>query len=260
MQINPYSLGLRPSPNMSVQGSGMFLMMALQQQLMSIMYGLLSTMHSGFGEPSGVLPGLANFGGPLAQGGSQPRRGGNGLQNFLGGKSGPANLGSTPAQRGGSSRFNVASFNVLGSSHTAAGGNKPGKAGGVSRMRGAVAAMKSHNVDIAGMQEFQKDQQAAFKRMAPNFGVVAEKDNAVVYNKDKFKLLEKRSVSIPYFEGHMRKMPVVKLQDKATGKKTWVVNIHNPAERVRRRSNCHRPQTLFWHRSPTRKAPPPVPG
>ncbi|MBX3171719.1 MAG: endonuclease/exonuclease/phosphatase family protein [Candidatus Eremiobacteraeota bacterium] len=139
-------------------------------------------------------------------------------------------FGTTPPQPGGKSSFNVSSFNVLGSSHTNASGNKPGMNSGVDRMRGAVAAMKSHNVDIAGMQEFQGDQQAAFKRLAPNFGVVGEKDNAIVYNKEKFRLVEKRSFSIPYFEGHKREMPIAKLEDKATGKQMWVVNIHNPAD------------------------------
>lgn len=153
---------------------------------------------------------------------------------FPSGSSPPSSLGAgfgTPApQPGGKSSFNVSSFNVLGSSHTNAGGNKPGLASGVDRMRGALAAMKSHNVDIAGMQEFQGDQQAAFKRLAPNFGVVGEKDNAIVYNKEKFRLVEKRSFTIPYFEGNKREMPIARLEDKATGKQMWVVNIHNPAD------------------------------
>ncbi|MBN9415371.1 MAG: endonuclease/exonuclease/phosphatase family protein [Candidatus Eremiobacteraeota bacterium] len=165
--------------------------------------------------------------------------GGGGLSSLLGGGGGAGlsqggqnfgGFGHTPAQPGGKSSFNVGSFNVLGSSHTGAGGNKAGKASGVDRMRGAVAAMKSHNIDVAGMQEFQGDQQAAFKRLAPNFGVVGEKDNAIVYNKDKFKLVEKRSFTIPYFEGNKREMPIAKLEDKATGKQMWVVNIHNPAD------------------------------
>lgn len=97
-------------------------------------------------------------------------------------------------------------------------------------MRGAVAAMKKHNIDVAGMQEFQGDQQKAFKRLAPDFGVVGTNDNAIVYNKKKFSLVKKDSFKIPYFEGHMKEMPIALLQDKATGKKMWVVNIHNPAD------------------------------
>ncbi|MFN8606807.1 MAG: endonuclease/exonuclease/phosphatase family protein [Vulcanimicrobiota bacterium] len=151
----------------------------------------------------------------------------------LSGSGGGGITGHTPpaySQPGGKASFNVASFNVLGSSHTAGGGNKPGMRDGAERMRGAVDAMQQHNVDIAGMQEFQGPQQAAFKKLAPGYAMAAEQDNAVVWNKDKFKLVERRSVTIPYFEGHARKMPVVQLEDRQTGKRVWVVNIHNPAD------------------------------
>ena len=215
-------------------------LLGLQQQLLTMMMGMLSSLiQNGFGGGGGSLPSVPNFGG----GGSF---GTGGLHEFLGGPSGgsgasgyrsgsasegrPGQRESTPSQPGGKSSFNVASFNVLGSSHTAPGGNKPEKASGVARMRGAVASMKRHNIDIAGMQEFQGDQQAAFKRLAPNFGVVGEKDNAIVFNKKKFRLVEKRTMTIPYFEGNARKMPIAKLEDKATGKQMWVVNIHNPAD------------------------------
>lgn len=218
-------------------------MLMMQQQFMTMMMGMISSLFQGAfggGSMGGNLPFSPSFGAGAGVGA------GNGLGGFLGGVSGAgggrgpkgprgaqggaANSGTTPAQPGGKSKFNVASFNVLGSSHTAPGGNKADKASGVSRMRGAVAAMKKHNVDIAGMQEFQPDQQAAFKRLAPNFGVVGDRDNAVVYNKKKFRLVEKRLFSIPYFGGQKRQMPVAKLEDKATGKQMWVVNIHNPAD------------------------------
>ena len=193
-------------------------------QLEMQMATLLASLMLGSPAPSAASPWSGLAGAPL---GSLVSGGGPGVQgrgrDF-------GNFATTPPQPGGKSSFNVSSFNVLGSSHTSSGGNKPGMDSGVDRMRGAVAAMKSHNVDIAGMQEFQGDQQAAFKRLAPNFGVVGEKDNAIVYNKEKFRLVEKRSFSIPYFEGRRREMPIAKLEDRATGKQMWVVNIHNPAD------------------------------
>lgn len=206
-------------------GTGLQAQMQQMLQLEMQMILMLSSLMLGSpnsGSPFGASPLSGLAGGGLAGGGL----GGGGL----GGKQNLGGFGTTPAQPGGKSSFNVSSFNVLGSSHTNAGGNKAGLDSGVDRMRGAVAAMKSHNVDIAGMQEFQGDQQAAFKRLAPNFGVVGEKDNAIVYNKEKFRLVEKRSFSIPYFEGNKREMPIAKLEDKATGKQMWVVNIHNPAD------------------------------
>lgn len=175
-------------------------MMQLEMLLLSMLTGLMGQ------SPRQVSPlGHASplGGGPLPQGYNQP---------------------------GGKSSFNIASFNVLGSSHTAAGGNKPGMASGVERMRGAVAAMKKNDVDIAGLQEFQGDQQKAFRKLAPGYGMAGEGDNAIVWNKSRFQLVEKREFTIPYFEGHPRKMPVVLLQDKQSGKRMWVVNVHNPAD------------------------------
>ncbi len=229
---------MNPANAMAPMG-GVMPMLMMQQQFMTMMMGMISSLfQGGFGGGAmggGNLPSIPNFG----TGG-----GNSGLGGFLGGPSGAGrgrgprgaggprggSFGTAPTQPGGKSKFNVASFNVLGSSHTAPGGNKADKASGVSRMRGAVAAMKKNNVDIAGMQEFQPDQQAAFKRLAPNFGVVGDRDNAIVYNKKKFRLVEKRLFSIPYFGGQKRQMPIAKLEDKATGKQMWVVNIHNPAD------------------------------
>lgn len=230
----------------ATMGSPMLAMMAMQQQCISMMMSLISSLfQGGFGGGNmlgaGGLPALGNFGGGGFGGGGLA-----GVGNFLGGGvggtrkgNGNGKFGSTPSQPGGSSKFNVASFNVLGSSHTAAGGNKAERPSGVSRMRGAVAAMKSHNIDIAGMQEFQGDQQKAFKQAMPNFGVYGDKDNAVVWNKEKFKLVDKKTFTIPYFEGQPRKMPVVKLQDKMTGKQMWVVTVHNPADTKNHPRNAH---------------------
>ena len=38
------------------------------------------------------------------------------------------------------------------------------------------------------------------------------------------------SVVVPYFNGHARRMPVLRLEDRATGAQTTFVNVHNPAD------------------------------
>jgi endonuclease/exonuclease/phosphatase family metal-dependent hydrolase len=43
-------------------------------------------------------------------------------------------------------------------------------------------------------------------------------------------MVDSKSLTIPYFEGHPRKMPAVLLEDKATGQRMWVLNVHNPAD------------------------------
>ena len=197
-------------------------MMQLELELMIMVASLM------LGSPNQVGGSLSGLSGISPSGG--------GAGSLLGGSGvgGGGISGHTPpapySQPGGKTSFNIASFNVLGNSHTAGGGNKAGMRDGADRMRGAVDAMEKHNVDIAGMQEFQGPQQAAFKKLAPGYAMAAEGDNAVVWNKEKFKLVERRSVTIPYFEGHGRKMPVVQLEDRQTGKRVWVVNIHNPAD------------------------------
>ena len=192
-------------------------MIQLQLQLMTMLLSLMSGS-----------PGVTGVGSQLASSPLGSMLSGGSAGGSSGGNTG--SFGTTPAQPGGKSSFNIASFNVLGSSHTAGGGNKPGMRSGEERMRGAVEALKSHNVDIAGMQEFQGDQQASFKKLAPGYGMAGEKDNAIVWNKEKFRLVERRSVTIPYFEGHKRQMPLVQLEDKSTSKRLWVVNVHNPAD------------------------------
>ena len=226
------------------------MMMALQQQLLSMTASLLSSLFGGgamgsspFSMGMGASPFAPNFGGAGGFGAS------GGLTDFLGapssagtqgprgGKGPKGGPGQAPGQPGGKSKFNVASFNVLGSGHTGPRGNQSEKADGVTRMRGAVATMKKHNVDIAGLQELAGDQKAAFQRLRPNFGVIEADDKAVVWNKDKFKLMEHRFVDIPHLTGDTTKIPVVKLKDKATGKEMWVVNIHNPADTKRYHHN-----------------------
>lgn len=131
---------------------------------------------------------------------------------------------------GGASTAKVASFNVLGASHTAAGGNKPEYKSGVDRVPGMVDQLKKHNVEIAGLQEFQDSQQDAFKKAAPGYALFGDKDNFVTWKTDRYETVDQKLFDIPYFEGNIRKMPAVKLKDKQTGKEVWVISVHNPAD------------------------------
>jgi endonuclease/exonuclease/phosphatase family metal-dependent hydrolase len=85
-------------------------------------------------------------------------------------------------------------------------------------------------VDVAGLQEFQGPQQQAFRAAKTGFAMSAREDNAIVWNDSKFRLVKESSITVPYFEGHQKKMPVVLLEDRATGKQAYFINIHNPAD------------------------------
>jgi hypothetical protein len=54
--------------------------------------------------------------------------------------------------------FTIASFNVLGHSHTVPGGNRKGYASSGVRMGYALAALQGNSADIVGLQEFQQPQ------------------------------------------------------------------------------------------------------
>lgn len=137
---------------------------------------------------------------------------------------------SAPGPVGGRSTARVASFNVLGASHTAAGGNKPGWASGVERVPNMIKELRDGGVEIAGLQEFQEPQQRAFAAANTGYELHGERDNVIAWKSDRYRKVGATSLTIPYFEGSPRKMPAVQLEDRATGKRVWVLNVHNPAD------------------------------
>ncbi|MGA8209145.1 MAG: endonuclease/exonuclease/phosphatase family protein [Nocardioidaceae bacterium] len=128
--------------------------------------------------------------------------------------------------------FTVASFNVLGASHTLRG--KRGMASGARRTLGVVRLLNRHRADIVGFQELQRPQYVAFrKRVGHRYAVWhpgTDTDNAVAWRRDRFRLVKARSLRVPYFEGRVRRMPVLRLRDRHTGKAVAVLNVHNPAD------------------------------
>ncbi len=133
--------------------------------------------------------------------------------------------------------FVISSFNVLGSSHTRPGGNKPGMASGVARIRSAAQLLEKHDVDVVGFQEFQGDQLKEFLRVAGKKYAVypgvqlgkREVVNSIAWRKDTWEMVKPGHIEIPYFGGQKRKMPVVRLRHKVTGQEAYFANFHNPA-------------------------------
>lgn len=145
------------------------------------------------------------------------------------------------------SDFSVGSFNVLGASHTAPGGNKASRPSGVERMKLAAQAIQQHKLDVVGFQEFEPSQRKAFMHDTHNqFAMYpghhpskADPVNSIAWRRDKFEFVKGTHVTVPYFEGHAKQMPVVLLRDKKTGQKTWVMNVHNPASTKNHPGNEH---------------------
>jgi murein DD-endopeptidase MepM/ murein hydrolase activator NlpD len=138
-----------------------------------------------------------------------------------------------PVAAGGGTGFTIATFNVLGHSHTEPGGKAPGMASGPTRTRWAVRLLERHRVDLVGMQEFQPPQHRAFTATAGSrFGVFPGPGphNAIAWRRATFDLVDTSRVGIPYFDGQIVQMPVVRLQLRRGGQEVIVINVHNPAD------------------------------
>jgi hypothetical protein len=129
----------------------------------------------------------------------------------------------------------VASFNVLGHSHTVAGGERPGMAEGPQRMRWATQLLYDQGISVAGLQEFQPPQVREFKRLVGSAwgmfpGAGRDNVNAVVWRTDTWELVSAQSYPFPYFHGRTMRAPVVLLRHRASGQAVWFTNHHNPAD------------------------------
>jgi hypothetical protein len=143
---------------------------------------------------------------------------------------GSTGTGSTSAY----TDFTVSSFNVLGASHTL---NSRTYATGVQRQTGVVRLLANHHVDVVGFQEMQSPQLAQFLTLTGGAYAVypgsqlraVDGENSIAWRTDTWSLVQAKTVDIPYFDGNVRHMPYVELQNAKTGLKVWFANFHNPA-------------------------------
>jgi endonuclease/exonuclease/phosphatase family metal-dependent hydrolase len=130
--------------------------------------------------------------------------------------------------------FVVSSFNILGSTHTT---NSPRFAPGPVRARSVVQLLLNHDVEIVGFQEMQNNQRDVIQNMAGDRYAMfpgasmseRESVNSIAWDVTRWEAVDSRVVDIPYFQGRIRKMPVVKLQNRSNDAQIWVGNFHNPA-------------------------------
>jgi hypothetical protein len=140
-----------------------------------------------------------------------------------------------PSRQLKAAHYTVSSFNVLGASHTPAGGRR---APGSRRIVWANQLLNRHHVDVAGFQEMQGSQAKKFLAITRGSWALypglrlkrQDSENSIGWRTDTFTLVQARTVNIPYFDGHRRAMPLVLLRDKKSGMLTYFSNFHNPAE------------------------------
>lgn len=133
--------------------------------------------------------------------------------------------------------FQISSFNLLGSGHTAPGGNHPGWASGVTRMNWAVQLLNEGGVDLVGFQEMESPQYKKFMELeGSNFAIFPGNRignlpmaNSIAWRLDTWALVRASTIEVPYFHGNMIRKPVVLLQNVHTGQQAYFFNTHNPA-------------------------------
>ena len=142
------------------------------------------------------------------------------------------------ARRQAPVELQVASFNVLGASHTGAGGNKPAFYPDASaRMNMAIGVLRNSGIDVVGFQEFEAAQYGMFTSRAGEYSLypgLSLGDKSVRFNiawrTGSFQLVEAHTISIPYAGGSRIDMPVVLLESTTTKRRAWFANFHNPAD------------------------------
>jgi alpha-tubulin suppressor-like RCC1 family protein/endonuclease/exonuclease/phosphatase family metal-dependent hydrolase len=148
-------------------------------------------------------------------------------------------LSRTSARRIAATPLGIMSMNMLGSQHTAPGGDEPNMAPGRIRAEWASIYFKMRNVTLIGLQESQPDQivaldsatRGAYRFYPGNSLGYAGAPQSVMWKRSDWTLTWHSSISIP-FTGGWRPQPIVKLQQKATGAEVYWINVHFSARRA----------------------------
>ena len=135
--------------------------------------------------------------------------------------------------------FRVASFNVLGDSHTGPGGNKPAfYPDGSARMDMAIAILRNNgDRRRRASRSSRPPSTRMFTARAGEYSLypgLSLGDKSVRFNiawrSGAFTLVEAHTISIPYAGGSRIEMPVVLLESTTTERRAWFANFHNPAD------------------------------
>jgi endonuclease/exonuclease/phosphatase family metal-dependent hydrolase len=132
--------------------------------------------------------------------------------------------------------FLVASYNVLGASHTR---NSTRYATGNARLNRSMTMLNARGIDVVGTQEFQESQYDHWVRRGYNStwgsyywnpaGKRRDTENAIIWRKSTMEFVSGHTFDIPYFNGNIRHVPAVLLREKSSGRTAYFLNVHNPA-------------------------------
>jgi len=150
------------------------------------------------------------------------------------------------ARAGVSYSFTMTTFNLLGSQHTAPGGDADGYAPGRIRTDWAAALIASYGSSVVGLQEIQADQLASLGAATSgtfsfypgtSLGGAGIPQN-LAWDNRVWRPTYTGQLTIP-FVGTTRPQPIVRLQNIASGREIYVINIHNsPNDRQAERNQA----------------------
>lgn len=134
-------------------------------------------------------------------------------------------------------KLRVMTYNILGSSHTTARGDKPSFGSGTQRAHWAAEVVRSYDPDVFGTQETEFDQLDVLQSQLPNYTFFPGRNSDqasirtnLAWDKNRFTMTSSGFITVR-FVGLTRTDPYVQLQDKATGRKFWFFNTHNSPNR-----------------------------
>ena len=150
-------------------------------------------------------------------------------------------------ERRNPNQFVATSFNILGSQHTEPGGGVPEWAPGRLRSEWAANLIQKTSTGIMGFQEIQPDQINTLDRIiGDRFDFWPGNANGpraawqtVAWDNTKWELVTAENVDLPVL-GKTRPHPLVLLRNKATGRSTWLFNIHNSSKNTPERKKERR--------------------
>jgi len=142
-----------------------------------------------------------------------------------------AALAVKPYERPLESGPRIASFNLLGASHSK---NRKGYGGYRKRLQKTKRLMSHHRLSVVGVQEFQYPQRQYFfkitgRRWAVTNPPTGAQPNEILWRRSGWRKIRQGRLVIPYLNDQRKPMPYVLLQRKGNGRKIWFVNVHNPA-------------------------------
>ena len=150
----------------------------------------------------------------------------------------------------GTRGFDLASFNMLGASHTVGSAKY---ATYPSRLNRAEAMLNARGLDVVGTQEFQERQYDYFlsrgygSRWGAYYwdppGSKRDTENLILWRRSTMEFVSATTFDIPYFYGQTRHIPAVLLRERATGRTAYFLNTHNASD-VRGNAARYRAQAI----------------